>query len=131
MPFDLEQQEQIREIIKEEMSKFDFSDRFMIYKTMQFLDGRNIKLGIGNGTKIGLATTEKIGFFNTTPVIQQTDGADLTNSVTAGGTTDTIANYTDLSTYANDAAAIRNDIYQLARKVKIIGDALRDFGLLS
>ncbi len=41
------------------------------------------------------------------------------------------ANFTDLTTYSNSAAAIRNDIYQLARKVKIIGDALRTYGLLS
>jgi len=31
----------------------------------------------------------------------------------------------DLTVYANDAAAIRNDIYQLARKLKQVNDALR------
>lgn len=57
--------------------------------------------------------------------------ADLTNSVTSGGTTNTIADYSDLSTYSNDAAAIRNNIYQLARSVKVIQDGLRDLGLFS
>lgn len=91
----------------------------------------DIVLGTGTGTKIGTATTQKLGFYNATPVVQQTDGAALTNSVTSGGTTDTIANYTDLVIYANDSAAIRNDLYQLARKVKIIGDSLRTYGFLS
>lgn len=73
----------------------------------------------------------KIGFLATTPVVKQTSGANLTNNVTAGGTDDTIANYTDLTTYANDAAAIRNDIYQLSRKLKQVNDALRAYGLLT
>lgn len=79
---------------------------------------------IGNGTW-GVFT--KI----TAPAAQQTSGANLTNSVTSGGTDDTIANFTDLTIYANDAAAIRNDIYQLARKVKQVNDALRLFGWLT
>jgi hypothetical protein len=72
-----------------------------------------------------------MGFFSATPAAQQTSGANLTNNVTAGGTDDTIANYTDLTTYANDAAAIRNDIYQLSRKLKQVNDALRTYGLLT
>lgn len=95
------------------------------------LPAANITLDATTGTKLGTATTQKLGFYNATPVVRQTDGAGLTNNVTSGGTTDVIANYTDLTTYANDSAAIRNDIYQLARKVKIIGDALRTYGLLS
>jgi len=73
----------------------------------------------------------KHGFFGTPAVVKQTSGADLTNSVTSGGSSDVIANYTDLSTYATDAAAIRNNIYQLARKVKQINDGLRAYGLFT
>lgn len=124
-------EEKIRQIIREEIASLFASDRYIFSKLIQILDGRNIQLGITTGTRIGTGATQKLSFFNATPVIRQTDGADLTNNVTAGGTTDVIANYTDLSIYANDAAAIRNDIYQLARKLKIIGDALRDYGLLS
>jgi hypothetical protein len=94
-------------------------------------DAHNLITGTGTGMKIGTATTQKIGFFNATPVVQPTDGATLTNSVTSGGTTDTIANYTDLTIYANDAAAIRNDIYQLSRKLKIVVDNMRLLGLES
>ena len=72
-----------------------------------------------------------IGFFGGSAVVKQTSGANLTNNVTAGGTDDTIANYTDLVTYANDAAAIRNDVYQLARKLKQINDGLRTYGLFT
>ncbi len=77
------------------------------------------------------STSPLIGFLGATPVVQQTSGANLTNNVTSGGSNDTIANYTDLSTYANDAAAIRNNIYQLSRKLKQVNDALRLFGLLT
>lgn len=72
-----------------------------------------------------------IGFLGTAAVAQQTSGANLTNNVTSGGTNDTIADFTDLVIYANDAATIRNDIYQLARKLKQVNDALRLFGLLT
>ena len=123
--------ERVREIIREEFPALLARSITTIEGNLQLLDSRNIIVGSTTGSKIATSTSQKLGFFNASPVIRQTDGAGLTNSVTAGGTTDTIANYTDLSTYANDAAAIRNDIYQLARKVKIIGDALRLYGFLS
>lgn len=72
-----------------------------------------------------------LSFFGATAVVKQTSGANLTNNVTSGGTDDTIANFTDLTTYATDAAAIRNNIYQLARKLKQVNDALRAYGLLT
>jgi len=72
-----------------------------------------------------------MGFFGATMVVKQTSGAALTNSVTSGGTDDTIANYTDLSTYANDAAAIRNNLYQLARKVSQLNTGLQNYGLFT
>jgi hypothetical protein len=71
-----------------------------------------------------------LGFFGVNAAARQASAA-LTNNVTAGGSNDVIANFTDLATYANDAATIRNDIYQLARKVKEVSDALRLYGLLS
>lgn len=73
----------------------------------------------------------RLGFFGTTPAARQASGANLTNNVTAGGVNDTIADFTDLTTYSNSAAAIRNDIYQLARKLKQVNDALRLYGLLT
>lgn len=75
--------------------------------------------------------TGNMGFYGTAPVAQQASGANLTNNVAVGGVNDTIANFTDLAVYANDAATIRNDIYQLARKLKQVNDALRAYGLLT
>ncbi len=91
----------------------------------------NIITDTSTGTKICTATNQKLGFFNAAPVVQQTDGATLTNNVTSGGTTNQIDDFTSLTIYATDAAAIRNNIYQLARKVKILTDALRTLGLTS
>ncbi len=74
--------------------------------------------------------TGTVGFYGATGATRVTQ-ADLTNSVTAGGVTGTIANYTDLTTYATDAAAIRNDIYQLALALTNVIGALRSYGLLA
>lgn len=66
------------------------------------------------------------------PVVRQTGpSAVITNNVTAGGVDSTIANFTDLVTYANDAATIRNDIYQLARGLKFVSDAMLAYGLIT
>src|SRR3990167_6451116 len=77
-----------------------FSEPVVIY-----LDGRNLQFGTSSGSKIGTSTSQKISFWNASPSIQPTNGANLTNNVTAGGSNDVIANFTDLSVYANDAAA--------------------------
>jgi len=74
-------------------------------------------------------STATLGFFGQTAAVKQSQGA-LTNNVTAGGVTGTIANYTDLTVYANDAAAIRNDIYQLALALSGVITGLRNYGLL-
>jgi hypothetical protein len=71
------------------------------------------------------------GFYGATPATQQVSGANLTNNVTSGGTDNTIDNWTDLTVYATDAAAIRNAVYQLARKLKQVNDGLRTLGLLT
>lgn len=76
------------------------------------------------------SATSLIGFFGQTAALVQTQGA-ITNSVTVGGTTGVIADYTDLTTYATDAAAIRNNIYQLALGLQGCIDGLRAYGLLA
>ena len=86
-----------------------------------------MKNAAGNLTRLGAT----VGFFNAAGGAQQVSAADLTNNVTAGGTDDTIADYASLTVYATDAAAIRNNIYQLSRKLKQVNDALRVYGLLS
>jgi hypothetical protein len=94
------------------------------------IDGSDRIIVASNGRVVRVDASQ-LGFFAKAPANQQASAADLTNNVTAGGVDNTIANYTDLVTYANDAAAIRNDIYQLSRKLKQINDGLRLLGLFN
>lgn len=55
--------------------------------------------------------------------------AAFTNNITSGGTNDQADNWTDLTTYATDAAAIRNAIFQLSRKLAEVVTAQRTNGL--
>ncbi len=101
--------------------------------TLTFADKLDIVLNATTGTKIGTATTQKLSFYNSTPVIQQVSAADLTNNVTAGGTDNTVDNVVaaDVDATAARLVETRNAIYQLARKLKQVNDALRVYGLLS
>lgn len=58
-------------------------------------------------------------------------GKSVTNNVTIGGTADQGDDFTSLTIYATDAAAIRNNIYQLWQKVDRIADGLRTVGILA
>jgi hypothetical protein len=87
---------------------------------------------IGSGSGVATAvgnSTGTLGFFGSAGATKVTQGA-ITNSVTAGGTTGTIANFTDLTTYANDAPTIQHDIYQLALALANVVGALRSYGML-
>lgn len=70
-------EQEIRAIIRSELEEFLATDRYIFNKKVQFLDGRNIQLGLSTGTKIGTATGHKLGFFNKTPVIQQSSPSSL------------------------------------------------------
>lgn len=91
----------------------------------------NTALASGAGATAALGnSTGTLGFFGSTGATRVSQAA-LTNSVTAGGTTGTIANYTDLTVYANDSNAIRNDIYQLSLALANVIAALRSYGLVA
>ena len=60
----------VRQIIREELSKFDLTDRYTFQKLLQIFDGRNVQVGRTTGTKFGTATDQKISFHGVTPVIQ-------------------------------------------------------------
>lgn len=68
--------EQVRQILRDELSNLIRSDRYTFHKLIQLLDGRNIQLGQTTGTKIGLDATSKLSVFGVTPVIQGTTIAD-------------------------------------------------------
>ena len=76
--------DEVRKIIREELSSLIGIDRYLFQKNIQIFDGRNIQTGRTNGTKIGTeggATGQKIGFFNKTPVTQQTKITDPTGGL--------------------------------------------------
>lgn len=98
---------------------------------MNALTGSSGALRANNVNKVAWSTVG-VSFFNVTVVGQQTGPTlNLTNNITSGGTDGTFTNWTDLTTYATDAAAIRNAAYQNARAVKFCSDALRAYGLLT
>lgn len=82
-----------------------------------------------NGTaRTTVAGDGKTGFFGATAVAQPTVGANV-NNVVASGTTGQFDDFTSLTVYASDAAAIHADIYQLARSVAQLTVAVRNLGL--
>lgn len=76
-------EQDIRQLIREELSVFIAQDRYTFRRDAQFFDGRNIILGGGTGTKFGTSITQKLGFYNKTPVVRQ---SAVTTATTQGGT---------------------------------------------
>ena len=74
--------EQVRQIIKGELSNFLGSDRYIFQKNIQIFDGRNIQLGRTNGTKMGTATAQLLGFYGVTPVDQPATISDPSGGAT-------------------------------------------------
>lgn len=60
-----------------EVFKINTSNNIELY------NGKNIVLNTITGSKIGTATNQKLGFYNTTPVIQQTNS--ITGATTSAG----------------------------------------------
>lgn len=92
----------------------------------------NIALRIAdsaNTLRFTMLDNGSVGFFGVAAVAQQSVNTILVNNVTSGGTLSTIANFTDLTTYANDSAAIRNNFFRLTEKVLKLETALRNYGL--
>ncbi len=93
--------------------------------------GVNFITDTTTGTKWGTATTQKQAWYNATPVVQQTLGGAITNNIVVSGTTRQLDDWTSLTVYSTDAAAIHNSVYQIGATLKTVVDALRTYGLLS
>lgn len=91
---------------------FTSNANFTMNASLIFTNNQNIVAGTGNGTKIGTGTTQKLGFWNATPVVQNT-GWSVTN-VTPDKTYD--ANSTTLD--------------ELADVLGTLIDTLKTYGLL-
>jgi hypothetical protein len=79
----------IEQVIEEKMFNFFKIDKNIFDKHTQILNGYNIQLGKGVGTKIGTeggATGQKLGFFGTTPVVQQPAIVDASATADINGT---------------------------------------------
>lgn len=50
------------------------------FRGLDITDAKDISLGTTTGTKIGTSTTQKLGFWNKTPVVQQTTNSYTSNS---------------------------------------------------
>lgn len=77
-------EEQIRQIIRDELKSLILLDKYTFQKNIQIFDGRNIQLGRTNGTKIGTAIDQKLGFYNKAPIIQQATITTPTGGGAAG-----------------------------------------------
>src|SRR3990167_6996782 len=93
------------------------SDRMTFYKHLQILDGRNIQLGQGTGTKIGVAISDRLGFFAQTPTTQPTSASQaalsLDSNVSGGDTVslaDVNSNFAAIQTLVNQ---LRSDLVTL------------------
>lgn len=105
-------------------------------------NGGNITIDAGQGSTAGYITigpantgiinigrtAGSLGLYGVTAVVQPTTAA-LTNNVTSGGSANVLADFISLTTYATDAAVIRNDIYQLGEKVKQLEVELFNLGV--
>ncbi len=89
-------------------------------------DGSNVTLR-GGGAIVVQIGSNTLGLYGSTPAAQGAVGTTLVNSVTSGGTTGQIDDFA-ASSYATDAATIRNDIYQLALKVSTLEAKLKLLG---
>lgn len=64
-------EEQIRQLIREELAHFMTQSKFVFNRPIQIQDGNDVVLGQAHGTRWGTSTTQKQGFFGVTPVAQQ------------------------------------------------------------
>lgn len=76
-------EQQVRQIIREELSAIIRNNKFTFDRPIQILDGNDITLAQNFGTRIGTSADQKLGFFGATPIpktaqgvlIQRTGGA--------------------------------------------------------
>jgi len=79
-------EEQVRQLIREELASLVGMNKYTFQKNLQIFDGYNIQLGRTRGTKIGTADDQKMSVYGETPVIRASHIADP-----AGGTADSQA----------------------------------------
>lgn len=113
-------QEQIR-ILEEKVQRLEALimslngvDKFVFQRDLQLLDGRNIQLAKGTGTKIGTEATQKLGLYGVTPVVQASAiSTPVIGTVSGSG----------------DDATINSALSSLKSKIDDIRTALSNLGI--
>lgn len=78
--------ELMRQVVREELAFMIKNKKLVFPYPMQILDGNDIVLGQGNGTRFGTAASQKISFFGKNPIIQYPTGYLI--AATGGATID-------------------------------------------
>jgi len=73
-------EQEIREIIRDELSNFIQSDRYNFFRKIQIQDSVNIQLGRGTGSQIGEAANQKVSLHGAPPTIQSLKISDPTDA---------------------------------------------------
>lgn len=63
-------EEQVRQIIRDELSHFMRASKYTFERPIQILDGNDVTLATDHGTRIGTASTQKVAFLGSTPRVQ-------------------------------------------------------------
>ena len=79
-------------------------------------NARHFTYSTSSGTKHGTATNEMIGFWNATPVIQQSSTGETTGFTAGGGTA-----VTDASTFTGNVGATAYRLSDIVKHLKTIG----------
>lgn len=109
-----EQINQIRQIVREELARTFTGYTFS--KNIQILDGRNIQVGRGIGTKIGTESDQKLAFFNLTPITQPTAVGDSAGISAGAGTA-----VDHLATFVSGVGTTAYRIGDIIRALKNLG----------
>jgi hypothetical protein len=106
-----------------------------------FFAANNFSIGPGGSLDIGAGLFNfdvgipGIGFFNAGAQAQQSVDGTLVNNVSSAGSTDNIVDDIQsggvLATDVASLASTQGAVYQLARKLKLVTDALRTYGIVT
>jgi len=94
-------------------------EKIVFGKDLDVSGDHDFIIGTSTGTKIGTATSQKIGFFNATPVVQQSGTGETTGFTVGSGTT------------ARDDSTFTGNVGSTAYTISDIVKALKNLGLLA
>ncbi len=112
-------EEQIRQLIREEISGLFATERYTFQKHLQLFDGRDIQVGKGVGTKIGIeggSTGQKLGFFSATPIVEPSSTGEANGFTAGGGTT-----VDHLSTWTGNVGSTAYRLSDIVKHLKNLG----------